>query len=210
MRYEILLEAIAALQTRPDLREGLLKHPHETLSQLAGPPLALEADECASLASISAHDLRVLDAMSRFHRWTRLQEHLPWLDPGLRPELSPLLQAYLTLRTPSLLNRADAVDFCLFVEEFSAHRDAAELLPTPLAPFLVALCGLERRSIQLAWGLECAKTSETFTAAYPLLTLRDWLRDHPQGWPELAIAPVQITLTKVPWVPGVRAEEQRL
>lgn len=212
--YDRLCEGIARLQTEPLLRARFSAAPQATASMLG-----LSPKHAAQLALLPPRSLSILDAMALFHRWTRLQEHLTWLDPHRRPVLEPLLSRYLNEHPPELLNRDDALAFCGWGERL-AHTPMTDLatrpddarLNTEQDSIFQTLCRFERLSLEVAWGLGGHPKKLTVRFEHPVQALQAWFQAHETGWPEephpSTRQPVLITFIKVPTLPAVQVQEE--
>lgn len=191
MSYNGLLDVIAKLQVSPPFRAQLQTNAGEALATAE-----LTPHERAQLLQLSAETLARVDAMSIFHRWMRVQEHLTWLDPYRRSHLRPLFEAYLEQCPPCLLNREDALSFCQFGEAQGSD------------PVLRELCQFERLRLEVAWRLRPCSPPLEVCFGYSMMGLTTWLEGNPEGWPPVSPYPVCITFIKVPMLPAVQVREQ--
>ena len=220
MSYDAVIEVIARLQIQPEFRTRFAETPERALREFA-----LSGDELEGLARLPARELSLLDAMARFHRWTRIQEHVTWLDPYRRPLLRPLLEGFMSATPPRLLNRDDALAFC----QWGERMGMSDGISTPIQcetsdpqnggtkdrkafyiDGLKELCRFERLRLEVAWGLEAHPQPLTVEFAYPVQLLAQWLVEHEEGWPDVAPQPVRVSFVKVPTLPAVlvRAEPE--
>lgn len=187
MGYSESLDVVARLHVDAAFRAAFLKDPH---AALAG--VALTPDERERLAALDRAEVIRLGRMADYHRMARIREQLAWMDPGLRPDLRPLLDRYMAERPPQLLNREEAIELCLFLESS----------PPATPPYLAELARCERLRIALAWGLEpLAGSARVEPFQYPVLQILGALGR--PGWPEVLPAPTRVELKKVPGIPAV-------
>jgi hypothetical protein len=188
MGYPQVLEVLARLHVDPRFRTSYLRDAPAALQALG-----LSPEERERLARIPALDVARAGRMMDYHRVVRVREHLPWVDPTLRPELGAVLGDFQADVLPQLLNRDEAISFCRYLEGPASSR---------LPSYVPELARCERLRIALAWGqepLEGGTRVESFT--YPVKALLEALAQ--PGWPPLAPAPTRITFLKVPGLPAV-------
>lgn len=188
MGYPQVLEVLARLHVDPRFRASYLRDAPAALRALA-----LAPEERERLACIRPVDVDRAGRLMDHHRVARVREHLPWVDPALRPELGAMLEGFLADVLPELLNREEAVSFCRYLER---------TVPAELPAYVPELARCERLRIALAWGmepLEGASRVESFT--WPVKELLEALAR--PGWPELPPRPTRVTFLKVPGLPAV-------
>ncbi len=188
MGYPQMLEVLARLHVDPRFRASYLRDAPEALGALS-----LAPEERERLARINRVDVERAGRLMDHHRVTRVREHLPWVDPALRPELGAVLEGFLADVLPELLNREEAVSFCRYLE-----RSA----PAGLPVYVPELARCERLRIALAWGQEPlvgAARVESFQ--YPVTELLEALAR--PGWPEVTPRPTHVEFLKVPGLPAV-------
>ncbi len=188
MGYPQVLEVLARLHVDPRFRASYLRDAPAALGALA-----LAPEERERLACIHPVDVERAGRLMDYHRVARVREHLPWVDPALRPELGAVLGDFQVDVLPQLLNRDEAISFCRYLEGPARAR---------LPAYVPELARCERLRLALAWGqepLEGPTRVESF--AYPVKALLEALAQ--PGWPALAPAPTRITFLKVPGLPAV-------
>ncbi|WP_375766924.1 hypothetical protein NR798_35295 [Archangium gephyra] len=188
MGYPQVLEVLARLHVDPRFRAAYLRDAPAALGALA-----LAPEERERLACIRSVDVERAGRLMDHHRVARVREHLPWVDPVLRPELASVLGGFLADVLPELLNREEAVSFCRYLER---------TVPACLPAYVPELARCERLRIALAWGLEPLEgASRVESFAWPVKELLEALAR--PGWPEPAPRPTRVTFLKVPGLPAV-------
>jgi hypothetical protein len=187
MSYDNVLEAVARLHVDLRFRQAFSRDAAAALA-----PLDLLDYERRALAGIAPAMLARLARIADHHRVARIREQLGWVDFTRRPDLYAAVARYMIEVPPRLLNRDEAVAFCLHLES------GAEASP----PYLPELARYDRLRISLAWGLDGeGRTRRVERFAYPVLRIVAEL-DEP-GWPDVAQEPEWIELKKVPRLPAV-------
>jgi hypothetical protein len=139
--------------------------------------------------------------MAGYHRRTRIQEHLSWADPEVRPGLAGVLAGYFQVQTPPALNREEAIAFCRCLESGGGHDGVDGLADLP--PYLPELARSERLRLELAWELAPAPGGGRREAfRYPVGDILAALARAP-GWPPAEERGVTLDLIKVPGLPAV-------
>lgn len=188
MGYAETLEVLARLHVDARFRQAWLQD-----AQAAMAPYALTPREREALAGADAVVVERAGRMLDGHRLSRVNEHLPWADPALRPGLLPVLKDFLQDALPELLNREEAVAFCRYLE--AAPRGT---LPAYMAD--VARC--ERLRIALAWGLQpMSGPTHVESFEYPVTDVLAALAR--PGWPDAPVRPTRVEYLKVPGLPAV-------
>lgn len=188
MGYPQVLEVLARLHVDPRFRAAYLRDAPAALRALLLAPEERERLEC-----IHPVDVERAGRLMDHHRVARVREHLPWVDPALRPELGALLEGFLADVLPELLNREEAVSFCRYLER---------PVPAGLPAYVPELARCERLRIALAWGMEPLQgVSRVESFIYPVKELLEALAR--PGWPELPPRPTRVTFLKVPGLPAV-------
>lgn len=187
MSYDGVLEVVARLHVDLRFRQAFLRDAGAALA-----PLGLLDHERLGLAGMDPAMLVRLARIADHHRVARIQEQLGWVDFARRPDLVAAVARYMIEVPPRLLNRDEAVAFCLHLE--------AQAGASP--PYLPELARYDRLRISLAWGLAGdGRTCQVARFAYPILRIVAGL-DEP-GWPDVAQEPEWIELKKVPRLPAV-------
>jgi hypothetical protein len=184
MAHPDVLETLARLTIDPTFRAAFLDDAPAALG-----PIRLSDPERAALAGLGREAVTRLGLLADFHRLARIREHLPWLDPALRPDLVARVRDYLPKVPPRLLNREEAIAFCLHLEVVA---------PTA-PPYLAELCRLDRLRISVAWGLLASPVIARFE--HPLDRILAALPA--PGWPDVGRRPVAVEIKKVPMTPAV-------
>jgi hypothetical protein len=188
MGYPQKLEVLARLHVDPRFRASYLRDTRETLGALS-----LTPEEREQLARIDKVDVERAGRMMDYHRVARVREHLPWVDPALRPELGEALRGFMADVLPEVLNREEAISFCRYLE-----RSAWAGLPA----YVPELARCERLRIALAWGQEpLVGSARVESFQYPVMELLAALAK--PGWPEAAPRPSSVEFLKVPGLPAV-------
>ena len=91
MSYPQVLEVLARLHVDPRFRTSYLRDAKATLGGLK-----LSEEEREKLSRISKVDVERAGRLMDYHRVARVREHLPWVDPALRPELRAVLDSFLS------------------------------------------------------------------------------------------------------------------
>jgi len=191
MGYSEQLDAMARLHVDTRFRDTFRTNPEAALASLGLTPA-----EQGALARLPPAVFELIGGLSEFHRVARIQEHAPWMDVTLRPDLGPRVERYLAQVTPKLLNRDEAIAFCRFIE--------ADLPLEP--PYLGELARCERLRLSMAWGLEPALGAGHVEALeYPIPRILQAFADAPsaEGWPEAPPEPTRLEFKKVPGLPAV-------
>lgn len=189
MGYPQMLEVLARLHVDPRFRASYLKDAPVALSALS-----LAPEERERLSRIHRVDVDRAGRLMDYHRVERLREHLPWVDPALRPEFRAVLDGFLEDVLPELLNREEAISFCRYLERGAVNAGLPAYVPE------LARC--DRLRIALAWGQEPLQGSvrvESFQ--YPVKELLEALAK--PGWPQVEPRPTRIEFLKVPGLPAV-------
>lgn len=191
MSFAQTLVVLARLQLDCEFRRAIIADPAVAL-RASG----LSAEELRGLCLLPAETVARIGMMADEHRVLRIAEHIPWFDLQLRPELAPLFTGYTASTPPQLLNRLEAIAFCLYLENLGVGHP----------PYLPELARYERLRIALSWGLgptadavAAGAHSEDFS--YPIAQLRAALSA--AGWPSAIITPQRLVFRKVPGLPAV-------